>query len=133
MNFECQLNYNDYEEPRLEDFKKTSESEELEKRSIHKWVLLIGLFFLLLGMLLQDNGFLVVGVILLSLPIFCKIFVQTGVEEIYEIYDVESDTGVDREREMPSIANSANCGQPMTVEVIGEGLVLNTPAWARDF
>ena len=59
---------------------------------------------------------------------------QTGVEEIYEIYDVESDTGVDIEREMPSIANSsANCGQPMTVEVIGEGLVLNTPAWARDF
>ena len=133
MNFEFQLNYNDYEEPRLEDFKKTSESEELEKRTIHKWVLLIGLFFLLLGMLLQDNGFLVVGVILLSLPIFCKIFVQTGVEEIYEIYDVESDIGVDRQREMPSIANSANWGQPMTVEVIGEGLVLNTPSWQGTF
>jgi hypothetical protein len=61
--------------------------------------------------------------------------VQTGVEEIYEIYDVESDIGVHIDREMPSIANSANCGQPMTVEVelIGEGLVLNTPAWARDF
>ena len=59
---------------------------------------------------------------------------QTGLEEIYEIYDLESDIGVDRQREMPSIANSANCGQPMTVvEVIGEGLVLNTPAWARDF
>ena len=60
---------------------------------------------------------------------------QTGVEEIYEIYDVESDIGVDIDREIPSIANLANCGQPMTVEVevIGERLVLNTPAWARDF
>jgi len=71
MNFEFQLNYNDYEEPRLEDFKKTSKSKELEKRTIHKWVLLIGLFFLLMGMLLQDNGFLVVGVIL-----FCLFFVK---------------------------------------------------------
>jgi hypothetical protein len=133
MNFEFQLNYNDCEEPSREDFKKTSESKVSEKRTIHKWVLLIGLFFLLLGMLLQDNGFLVVGVILLSLPIFCKSFVQTGVEEIYEIYDVESDRGVDREREMPSIANSANCGQPMTVEVIGEGLVLNTASWQGTF
>ena len=34
---------------------------------------------------------------------------------------------------MPSIANLANCGQPMTVEVIGEGLVLNTPAWQGTF
>ncbi len=67
------------------------------------------------------------------MPIFCKIFVQTGVEEIYETHDVESDMGVDIDREMPSIANSTNGGQPMTVEVIGEGLVLNTPAWARDF
>lgn len=97
MNFEFQLNYNDYEEPRLENFKKTSESKESEKRTIHKWVLLIGLFFLLMEMLSQDNRFLVVGVILLSLPIFCKIFVQTGVEEIYEIYDVKSDIGVDRQ------------------------------------
>jgi len=48
MNFEFQLNYNDYEEPRKEDFKKKSESE---KRTIRKWVLLIGLFFLLRGML----------------------------------------------------------------------------------
>lgn len=133
MNFEFQLNYNDYEEPSREDFKTTSESEAAEKRTIHKWVLLIGLFFLLMGMLLQEKGFLVVGVILLSLPIFCKIFVRTGVEEIYEIYDVESDTGVDRQREMPSIANSTHCGQPMTVEVIGEGLVLNTPTWQGTF
>ena len=133
MNFEFKLNYNDYEELRREDFKTTSESEGAEKRTIHKWVLLIGLFFLVMGMLSQDNGFLVVGVILLCLPIFCKIFVQTGVEEIYEIYDVEPDTGVDRQREMRSIDNSANCGQPMTVEVIGEGLVLNTPAWQGTF
>ena len=66
------------------------------------------------------------------MPIFCKFFVQTGVEEIYEIYDVESDIGVARQREMPSIA-SANCGQPMTVEVIGEGRVLNTPTWQGTF
>jgi hypothetical protein len=133
MNFEFQLNYNDYEEHRREDFKTTSESEVSEKRSIQKWVLLIGLFFLLMGMLSQDNRFLVVGVILLCLFFVSKFFVQTGVEEIYEIYDVESDIGVDREREMPSIANSANCGQPMTVEVIGEGLVLNTPTWQGTF
>jgi len=133
MNFEFQLNYNDCEEPRREYFKTTSESKGSEKRTIHKWVLLIGLFFLLMGMISQDKRFLLVGVILLSLPIFCKIFVQTGVEEIYEIYDVESDIGVDRQLEMMSIANSANCGQPMTVEVIGEGLVLNTPAWQGTF
>lgn len=60
MNFEFQLNYNDYEAPRREDFKTTSESEESEKRTLHKWVLLIGLFFLLMGMLSQDKGFLVV-------------------------------------------------------------------------
>ena len=104
-----------------------------KKRTIHKWVLLIGLFFFLMGMLSQENGFLVVGVILLSMPIFCKIFVQTGVGEIYEIYDVQSDIGVARQPEMPSIANSANCGQPMTVEVIGEGLVFNTPTWQGTF
>ena len=133
MNFEFQLNYNDYEEPSLEDFKKTSESEGSEKRTIQKWVLLIGLLFLLMGMLLQDNGFLVVGVILFCLFFVSKIFVQTGVEEIYEIYDLESDTGVERQREMPIYANSANWGQPMTVEVIGEGLVLNTASWQGTF
>ena len=111
----------------------SKKTQNQKKRTIHKWVLLIGLFFLLMGMISQDKRFLVVGVILLSLPIFCKIFVQTGVEEIYEIYDVESDIGADRQLEMMSIANSANCGQPMTVEVIGEGLVLNTPAWQGTF
>jgi hypothetical protein len=133
MNFEFQLNYNDYEEPSLEDFKKTSESEGSEKRTIQKWVLLIGLLFLLMGMLLQDNGFLVVGVILFCLFFVSKIFVQTGVEEIYEIYDLESDIGVERQRKMPIYANSAKWGQPMTVEVIGEGLVLNTASWQGTF
>ena len=57
MNSEFQLNYNDYEEPRREDFPKTSESE---KRTIHKWVLLIGIFFFFMGMLSKENGFLVV-------------------------------------------------------------------------
>jgi hypothetical protein len=113
--------------------KKNSESEGAEKRTIQKWVLLIGLFFLLMGMLLQDNGFLVVGVILFCLFFVSNFFVQTGVEEIYEIYDLESDIGVDREREMPSIADSANWGQPMTVEVIGEGRVLNTGSWQGTF
>jgi hypothetical protein len=51
MNLEFQLNYNDYEEPSREDFKRTLEAEGLEKRTIHKWVLLIGLFFLLMGMI----------------------------------------------------------------------------------
>ena len=132
MNFEFQLNYNDYEEPSLEDL-KTSESEGSEKRTIQKWVLLIGLLFLLMGMLLQDNGFLVVGVILFCLFFVSKIFVQTGVEEIYEIYDLESDIGVERQRKMPIYANSAKWGQPMTVEVIGEGLVLNTASWQGTF
>jgi hypothetical protein len=133
MNFEFQLNYNDCEEPSLEDFKKTSESEGSEKRTIQKWVLLIGLLFLLMGMLLQDNGFLVVGVILICLFFVSKIFVQTGVEKIYEIYDLESDIGVERQRKMPIYANSAKWGQPMTVEVIGEGLVLNTASWQGTF
>jgi hypothetical protein len=133
MNFEYQLNSTDCEEAYLANLNGSSESE---RRTFYKWVLLIGIFFLLIGMLLQENGFLGVGVVLMSpsiLSIFGQLFVKKGVEEIYEIYDVESDIGVDREREMPSIANSANCGQPMTVEVIGEGLVLNTTAWARDF
>ena len=57
MNFEFQVNYNDYEEHPLEDFKKTSESEN---RTIYKWVLLIGLFFFLRGMLSKDKALLVV-------------------------------------------------------------------------
>ncbi|MGB7708992.1 MAG: YcxB family protein [Microcoleus sp.] len=55
------------------------------------------------------------GVVLVFMPVLCKIFVKTGVEI-----------------EMP-IANSTNCGEPMTVEVIGEGLVLNTPSWQGIF
>lgn len=130
MNFEYQLNSDDCEEASLAVINSSSESES---RTRHKWVLLIGVFFLVMGIILKEKGFLVVDVSLLSLPIFCKLFVQTGVEEIYEISDVESDIGVDRQREMPSIANSANCGQPMTVEVIGEGLVLNTASWQGSF
>ncbi|HBK97150.1 MAG TPA: hypothetical protein DD001_07365 [Microcoleaceae bacterium UBA10368] len=57
MNFEFQLNYNDYEEACLEDLKKTSQSEN---RTINKWALLIGLFFLLMGIISKENGFLVV-------------------------------------------------------------------------
>jgi hypothetical protein len=112
MNFEFELNSNDYEEASLADFKKTSQSEN---RTIHKWVLLIGLFFLLMGILSKENGFLVVGVVLVFMPVLCKIFVKTGVEI-----------------EMP-IANSTNYGEPMTVEVIGEGLALNTPSWQGIF
>ena len=55
------------------------------------------------------------GVVLVFMPVLCKIFVKTGVEI-----------------EMP-IANSTNYGEPMTVEVIGEGLVLNTPSWQGIF
>jgi hypothetical protein len=130
MNFEYQLNSDDCEEASLAVINRSSESES---RTMHKWVLLIGVFFLVMGIILKEKGFLVVGVSLLSLPIFCKIFVQTGVEEIYEISDVESDIGVDRQREMPSIANQTNWGEPTTVEVIGEGLVLNTPSWQGTF
>ena len=55
------------------------------------------------------------GVVLVFMPVLCKIFVKTGVEI-----------------EMP-IANSTNYGEPMTVEVIGEGLALNTPSWQGTF
>lgn len=125
MNFEFQLNSNDCEEAIGEGLRKTSESES---RLIHKWVLLIGVLFLVMGIISQEKGFLVVGVSLLSLPIFCKLFVRTGAEKVYEMYDLESNTIVDGDREMPSVANPTNYGEPMTVEVIGEGLVINTPS-----
>jgi hypothetical protein len=157
MNFEYQLNSTDCEEAYLATLNGSSESE---KRTFHKWVLLIGIFFLLMGMLSQENGFLVVGVVLVSpsiLSIFCKLLVKKGVEEIYEMYDVKSDISLDRDREIPNIANSTNWGEPTTVisldrdreipnianltnwgepttvEVIGEGLVLNTPSWQGTF
>jgi YcxB-like protein len=130
MNFEFQLNSNDYNEAILEDSRKTSESES---RIIHKWALLIGVFFLLMGIISQEKGFLVVGISLLSLPIFCQLFVRTGAEEVYETYDMESGTIVDQDRKMPIVANSSNYGEPMTVEVIEEGLVINTPSWQGIF
>ncbi|HAT14203.1 MAG TPA: hypothetical protein DCS91_12100 [Microcoleaceae bacterium UBA11344] len=112
MNFEFQLNSNDYEEASLAELERASQAE---RRTIHNLALLIGLFFLLMGIISKENGFLVVGVFLVAMPVLCKIFVKTGVEI-----------------EMP-IANSTNCGEPMTVEVIGEGLALNTPSWQGTF
>lgn len=112
MKFEFQLNSNDYEEASLAELERSSQAE---RRTIHKWALLIGLFFLLMGIISKENGLLVVGIVLVFMPVLCKTFVKTGVEI-----------------EMP-IANSMNCGEPMTVEVIGEGLVLNTPSWQGIF
>ncbi len=138
MNFEYQLNSTDYEEAFMAALSGSSESEnqtihnrslESKNRNIHKWVLLIGVFFLLMGIVSQEKGFLVVGIILVSMPIFCKLFVQ--VEEIYT--DVESDIGVDLNRERPKILNPTNWGEPTTVEVREEGLVLNTPSWQGTF
>lgn len=130
MNFEYQLNSTDCEEAYLATLNGSSESKN---QTIRKWVLLIGVFFLFMGIISQEQGFLVVGVVLVSLPIFCKFFVKKGVEEIYEMYDVKSEISLDRDREIPNIANLMNWGEPTTVEVIGEGLVLNTPSWQGTF
>jgi len=88
------------------------------------------------GNALARERLLVVGVVLVSpsiLSIFCKLLVKKGVEEIYEMYDVKSDISLDRDREIPNIANLTNWGEHTTVEVIGEGLVLNTPSWQGIF
>ena len=130
MNFEFQLNYNDYEEASQAELNRFSKSEN---QTIHKWVLSIGVFFLLMALISQEKGFLVVGIVLVSMPIFCKLFVRTGVEKVYEMYDVESGIVIDQDRELASIANSTNCGERMTVEVLGEGLVVNTPSWQGTF
>jgi len=130
MNFEYQLNSTDCEEAYLATLNGSSESE---KRTFYKWVFLIGIFFVLMGILSQENGFLVVGVVLVSPSIFGKLLVKKGVEEIYEMYDVKSDISLDRDREIPNIANLTNWGEHTTVEVIGEGLVLNTPSWQGIF
>jgi hypothetical protein len=111
MNFEFQLNSNDYEEASLAELERASQAE---RRTIHNLALLIGLFFLLMGIISKENGFLVVGVFLVAMPVLCKIFVITDLLK------------------MP-IANSTNYGEPMTVEVIGEGLALNTPSWQGTF
>ncbi|MFB8793923.1 MAG: YcxB family protein [Microcoleus sp.] len=112
MKFEFQLNSNDYEEASLAELERASQAE---RRTIHNLALLIGLFFLLMGIMSKENGFLVVGVVLVFMPVLCKIFVKTGVEI-----------------EMP-IANSTNYGEPMTMEMIGEGLALNTSSWQGIF
>ncbi len=130
MNFEFQLNSNDYAEATQAELNRASKSEN---RTIHKWVLSIGVFFLLMALISQEKGFLVVGIVLVSMPIFCKLFVRTGVEEVYEMYDVESGLIINQDRELASIVNSTNCGEPMTVEVIEEGLVVNTPSWQGTF
>jgi len=130
MNFGFQLNSNDYEEASQADLNRSSESEN---RTIHKWVLSIGVFFLLMALISQEKGFLVVGIVLVSMPIFCKFFVRTGVEEVYKMYDVESGMIIDQDRELARIDNSTNCGEYMTVEVLGEWLVVNTPSWQGTF
>lgn len=130
MHFEFQLNSNDYAEATQAELNRSSKSEN---RTIHKWVLSIGVFFLLMALILQEKGFLVVGIVLVSMPIFCKLFVRTGVEEVYEMYDVESGMIIDEDRELASIDNSTNRGEYMTVEVLGEGLVVNTPSWQGTF
>ena len=154
MNFEYQLNSTDRDAACLAALNGSSESE---RQTLHKWVLLIGVFFVLMGIISQEQGFLVVGVVLVSVPIFCKLFVKKGREEIYEMYDVKSDISLDRDREIPNIANSTNWrepttvisldrdrekpkilnptnwGEPTTVEVREEGLVLNTPSWQGTF
>ncbi len=56
-----------------------------------------------------------VGVILVSIPVLCKIFVLIGVNI-----------------KMP-IVEPTNCGEPITVEVIGQGLVVDTPSWQGTF
>lgn len=130
MNFEYQLNSTDRDEACLVALNGSSGSEN---QTVHKWVLLIGAFFVLMGIISQDKGFLVVGVVLVSMPIFCKLFVKKGREEIYEMSDFTSDISLERDREIPKIANLTNWGEPTTVEVIGEGLVLNTPSWQGTF
>jgi YcxB-like protein len=130
MHFEFQLNSNDYAEATQA---KLNRSSKLENRTIHKWVLSIGVFFLLMALISQEKGFLVVGIVSLSMPIFCKLFVRTGVEEVYEMYDVESGMIIDQDRDLARIDNSTNCGEYMTVEVLGEGLVVNTPSWQGTF
>lgn len=130
MHFEFQLNSNDYAEATQAELNRSSKSEN---RTIHKWVLSIGVFFLLMALISQEKGFLVVGIISVSMPIFCKLFVRTDVEEVYEMYDVESGMIIDQDRDLARIDNSTNCGECMTVEVLEEGLVINTPSWQGTF
>ncbi|PSB27958.1 hypothetical protein C7B69_10385 [filamentous cyanobacterium Phorm 46] len=137
MKLDFQLNSSDCQEVIGVDLKKYSNSEESRKRSIHKWVFLTGLFFLVLGIVCQENGFLVVGVSLVVMPVLCKIFVKTSTTDIEDIeyieyIDIEKPvTGVDIKA--PILKNSTNGGETMTVEVIEERLIVNTPTWQVTF
>jgi len=103
MNFEYQLNSTDRDEACLVALNGSSKSEN---QTLHKWVLLIGVFFVLMGIISQDKRFLVVGIVLVTAPIFCKLFVKKDREELYEMYDRKSDISLDRE--IPNIANQTN-------------------------
>ncbi|MEG3939547.1 MULTISPECIES: YcxB family protein [unclassified Microcoleus] len=136
MKLDFQLNSSDRNEVIGVDLKKYSNSEESRKRSIHKWVFLTGLFFLVLGIVCQEKGFLVVGISLVVMPVLCKIFVKTSTTDI----DIEYREYIDREKPVtgveikaPILKNSTNEGETMTVEVIEERLIVNTPTWQETF
>lgn len=133
MKLDFQLNSSDRNEVIGVDFKKYSNSEESRQRSIHKWVFLTGLFFLVLGIVCQEKGFLVVGVCLVVMPVLCGILVRTSTTDIdIEYIDIEKPvTGV--EIKAPILKNSTNGGETMTVEVIEERLIVNTPTWQVTF
>ncbi|MFS8119033.1 MAG: YcxB family protein [Microcoleus sp.] len=133
MKLDFQLNSSDRNEVIGVDLKKYSHSEESRQRSIHKWVFLTGLFFLVLGIVCQENGFLLVGVSLVVMPVLCGILVRTSTTDIdIEYIDIEKPvTGV--EIKAPILKNSTNGGETMTVEVIEERLIVNTPTWQVTF
>jgi hypothetical protein len=135
MKLDFQLNSSDRQEVIRADLKKYSDSEESRQRGLHKWVFLIGLFFLVLGIVCQENGFLVVGVSLVVMPVLCKIFVKKSTADIdidIEYIDIENPvTGVDIKA--PILKNPTNEGETMTVEVIEERLIVNTPTWQVTF
>ena len=133
MKLDFQLNSSDHEEVIRVDLKKYSDWEESRQRCIHKWVFLTGLFFLVLGIVCQENGFLVMGFSLVVMPVLCKIFVKTSTTDIdIEYIDIEKPvTGVDIQA--PILKNSTNGGETMTVEVIEERLIVNTPTWQVTF
>ena len=134
MKLDFQLNSSDREEVIRADLKKSSDSEESQRRCLHKWVFLTGLFFLVLGIVCQENGFLVVGVSLVVMPVLCGILVRTSTTDIdieYIEYIENPVTGV--YIKAPILKNPTNEGETMTVEVIEERLIVNTPTWQVTF
>ncbi len=134
MKLDFQLNSSDRQEVTRVDLKKYSDSEESQQRCLHKWVFLTGLFFLVLGIVCQENGFLVVGVSLVVMPVLCKIFVKKSTTDIdieYIEYIEKPVTGV--HIKAPILKNPTNWGETMTVEVIEERLIVNTPNWQVTF